>query len=205
MAFNNQKLTGAFLFISVIQVILFQVICQTVYPNYNAGNQAISDMGNWNLAGNFAAVFNISAILLGLLMVAGVYYFRRGLANRPFASLLTLVGVCNIGLGIVSEELIPSAHGLLFLVMSVCWVAAAVYSSRLVKAPFSYLSAGLGAVSLVAFILSLLGKFGGSVFVLGFGLGGLERLTVYPLWLWTLGFGAYLMGSSDTEVPIGKE
>jgi len=53
-------------------------------------------------------------------------------------------------------------------------------------------------------VLSLLGQRVSSSFALGLGTGGMERLVVYPLWLWTLGFGAYLIGESSDTTITGK-
>lgn len=204
MTFSNRNISGLLLFVGVVQVILFQTICQTVYPGYSVGQQAISDMGNWDLAGNYAAVFNLSAVLFGLLIITGAYFVRRELKSKLFVSLLALVGICNISLGVIAEE-ISRVHGILFLIMSVSWVVAAVLSYKFVKSPFSYLSVGLGSVSLLVFILSILGKYVSSGFIFGFGLGGIERLSVYPLWLWMLGFGAYLMNANNTPTQTHQE
>jgi len=204
MNLDNRKIAGLLLFVGVIQVFLFQIICETVYSGYSVGQQAISDLGNWSLAGNFAAVFNVSAILFGLFITAGAYFVWQGLRNRPFVSLLALVGVCNVGVGVVAEDISSSTHGLIYVIMSVSWTVAAILSYKFEKAPFSYVSIGLGAISLVMFTFSLLEKYAGSSFVFGFGVGGIERLSIYPLWLWTLGFGAYLMGAYSTEAPTWK-
>jgi hypothetical membrane protein len=203
MSFDNRKIAGALLFVGVVQVILLQIICQTVYPNYSVGQQAISDLGNWNLAGNFAAVFSVSAVLFGLFITAGAILVRNELKNRLFVSLLVLVGLCNIGVGVVAEE-ISRLHGIFFLIMSLAWVAAAILSYRLVKSPFSYLSVGLGTLSLVIFIFSILGEYVSSSWIFGFGIGGMERLSVYPVWLWTIGFGGYLMSVGSTTVQTTK-
>ena len=206
MTFGNEKIAGVLLFIGVVQVILFQIVCQTTYSGYNVGQQAISDLGNWSLAGNFAVIFNTSAVLFGLFIVLGAYFLWQKLRNRLFVSLLALAGVCNIGLGVVAEEIFPATHvhGLFYLIMSVSWAVAAILSYKFIKSPFSFVSICLGAFSLAVFILSFLGEYVSSSFVFGFGLGGVERLSVYPLWLWTLGFGAYLMGSPNSEARIGR-
>jgi hypothetical protein len=47
-------------------------------------------------------------------------------------------------------------------------------------------------------VLFMLGQ-GDSAFYLGLGLGGIERFVVYPLLLWMLGFGAYLIGDSSDK------
>jgi hypothetical protein len=40
---------------------------------------------------------------------------------------------------------------------------------------------------------------GDSAFYLGLGLGGIERVIIYPMALWLLGFGAYLIGDSSDK------
>jgi hypothetical protein len=97
--------------------------------------------------------------------------------------------------GVVAENIVPAVHSLFALIMFVSWAVAAVVSFRCWKSPFSYLSVALGAFSLLMLAFSLVQRVSPS-FLLGFGLGGVERLIVYPLWLWTLGFGAHLMGQS---------
>ena len=178
-----------------MQFVLITVVCETVYPGYIAGQQAISDLGNWNLAGHFAAVFSVSSILFGVLIIAGAYFIGQGFKTRRFSSLLALAGVGNVVVGVVAENIVPAVHSLFALIMFVSWAVAAVVSFRCWKSPFSYLSVALGAFSLLMLAFSLVQRVSPS-FLLGFGLGGVERLIVYPLWLWTLGFGAHLMGQS---------
>jgi hypothetical protein len=117
---------------------------------------------------------------------------------------LAMAGIGNVMVGVVAEEVIPSVHSLFALIMFVSWAIAALLCCKIVKPPFSYVSATLGAVSLLMLALYLPGQLVSPVFILGLGTGGLERLVVYPLWLWTLGFGAYLMGTSNTVTSTGK-
>jgi hypothetical membrane protein len=195
MNLHTQKIAGLLLFIAVTQFVLIEVVCETVYSGYIAGHQAISDLGNWNLAGNSAAVFSASSILFGVLIIAGAYFVRQGFKTRFFSSLLALAGVGNVVVGVIAENIVPAVHSLFALIMFVSWAVAAVVSFKFLKSPFSYLSVALGAFSFLMLAFSLVQRVSSS-FLLGFGSGGMERLIVYPLWLWTLGFGAYLMGQS---------
>ena len=195
MNLENRKIAGLLPFIAVMQFVLINIVCETVYSGYIVGQQAISDLGNWTLAGSFAALFNASSILFGVLIILGAYFVRQGSENRLFSSLLALAGVGNVVVGVVAENIVPSVHSLFALIMFVSWAAAAVVSFKFWKSPFSYLSVALGAFSLLMLASSLVQRVNSS-FLLGFGSGGLERLIVYPLWLWTLGLGAYLMGQS---------
>jgi hypothetical membrane protein len=201
---DNRKIAGLLLFVGVAQFILTKIVCETIYPGYLVGQQAISDLGNWGLAGNFAAVFSASAILLGVFIMAGAYFNGHGSKNRCFTALLAIAGVGNVVVGVVAENVIPSVHSIFALIMFASWAVAALLSYKFVKSPFSYVSVTLGAVSLLMLVLSLLGQRVSSSFALGLGTGGMERLVVYPLWLWTLGFGAYLIGESSDTTITGK-
>ena len=70
---------------------------------------------------------------------------------------------------------------------------------RYEKKPLSYISVILGAVAFLAIIFTTLGQRGFGSY-LGLGLGGMERLIIYPLLLCLLGYGVYLMGDSS-ETP----
>jgi hypothetical membrane protein len=198
---DNRKIAGLLIFVGVAQFILTKIVCETIYPDYLVGQQAISDLGNWGLAG-FAAVFAASSILLGVFIIAGAYFNGQGSKNRRFTALLAIAGVGNVTVGVVAENVIPFMHSLFALIMFVSWAVAALLSYKFVKPLFSYVSLTLGAVSLLMLVLSFLGQCVGSSFALGLGMGGLERLVVYPLWLWTLGFGAYLMGESSCNAEM---
>lgn len=204
MNWDNRKIAGLLLFVGVAQFTLTKIVLETIYPGYLVGQQAISDLGNWGLAGNFAAVFSASAILLGVFIMAGAYFNEHGSKNRCFTALLAIAGVGNVVVGVVAENVIPSVHSIFALIMFASWAVAALLSYKFVKSPFSYVSVTLGAVSLLMLVLSLLGQRVSSSFALGLGMGGMERLVVYPLWLWTLGFGAYLIGESSDTTITGK-
>ena len=73
---------------------------------------------------------------------------------------------------------------------------AAIGSSRVERAPFSYFSVVLGGIALLDLILYYI--LGNASPFAAFGLGGLERWIAYPILLWVTGFGGYLMGHSQT-------
>jgi len=83
-------------------------------------------------------------------------------------------------------------HSVFALFVFVFGAASAIMSYKFEKSPLSYISAILGAVMLAALALFI----SGPGFYLGLGLGGMQRFMIYPLLLWMLGFGAYLL-----EIP----
>ena len=74
---------------------------------------------------------------------------------------------------------------------------SALYAYKFTGVPFRYLSLVLGAVTLVmipAYIISP-HNVSGSIS------GMLERLIVYPYFLWLVGFGSYL-ASPQSKYPV---
>ena len=203
MNYNNKRTAGLLFVVGVVQFVLAIVISEAVYSGYSVGQQAVSDLGDWSLAGNNAAIFNASIILSGMLIIAGAYFIHRGFKNRLFTSLLVIYGVGGVGVGVVAENISLPVHSVFALVAMVSGAASAIMSYKFVKSPFSYVSVILGAVPLLALVLFLLGQ-GNSGFYLGIGLGGMERFVIYPVLLWLLGFGAYLIGESSNTTLTSK-
>jgi hypothetical membrane protein len=198
MNYDNKIIAGLLFFVGVVQFVLAFVISEAIYSGYSVGQQYMSDLGNWSLAGNSAAIWDASAILLGVFIIAGAYFIQRGFKNRLFTSLLVISGVGTVAIGVVAENISFPMHSVFALIAMVFGLASVIMSYKFEKSPLSYVSVILGAVMLSAIILFMLGQ-GSSGFYLGLGLGGMERFITYPYYLWMLGFGAYLIGnSSDT-------
>ncbi len=195
MDFNVKRITGLLFIVSVVQFIFATIICESVYSGYSVGQQVVSDLGNWNLAGNYSAIFNISIILMGILIIVGAYFIQRIFKSAftpVFMSLGVLLGVGYIGVGVFAEN-ISRLHNIFALIMFVFGAIFAIMSYKFVKSPFSHVSIILGVTSLLAYFLWMLG-LQMPVFHLGLGIGGMERLILYPILLWVLSFGAYLIG-----------
>lgn len=106
--------------------------------------------------------------------------------NNFLTVLFALAGAGAVGVG-----LFPETAGVLHLIVSFIafFFAAlsAIAASKLVKPPFTYFSVILGIASLAALALF------GLQFYMGLGPGGMERMIAYPVLLWAVGFGGYLM------------
>jgi hypothetical membrane protein len=199
MNYDNKKIAGLLFFVGAVQYVLGIVISEAVYSGYSVGQQVVSDLGDWNLAGNHAAIWNTSVILLGLFVIAGAYYIQRGFRKRLFTSLLVLNGVGWIGIGVFALNISSSLHNIFGLVGTfVFGWASVIVSYKFQKSPLSYLSVIFGAVMLVASILLESG------FYLGLGLGGMQRFAIYSFLLWMLGFGAYSIGESSNTTLTSK-
>jgi hypothetical protein len=97
-------------------------------------------------------------------------------------------GPMSVGLFTEKSEPIHSTASLLvFLFGSL----SAIYSFRVMKLPFSLISLFLGVMSLFALVLFASQQY------LGLGVGGMERMIVYPILMWTIGFSGYLFASPE--------
>jgi hypothetical membrane protein len=198
MNYDNKRIAGLLFIVAVVQYVLVIVISESIYPNYSVMEQMVSELGDWSLAGNNAAIFNTSAILWSILFIAGTFYIHRVLKNRLFTSLLAICGVGSIVPGFVALNISFEVHGLFAMVAFISAAASAIMTYKFVKSPLSYISVILGVATLSAMGLFMLGQ-GDSAFFLGLGLGGMERLALYPILFWMLGFGGYLIGNSSDK------
>jgi len=194
MNYDNKRIAGLLGFVAGVQFILAVIICEALYSSYSVGQQYISDLGNWSLAGNYAAIFNASIIIAGALGIASAYFIQQAFKNRLFTSLLMINSICNILIGVFAEDISMPAHGISALIGLILGLGATLMTYKFVKSPLSYAPIILGGAIIVALVLQASG------FYLGLGLGGIERLEIYPSLLWGLVFDAYLIGESSNTV-----
>jgi len=161
-------------------------VSEAFYPGYNLSENYISDLG----VGPSSLIFNISVFLLGALMVGGAFLLQRGFHDRIFTVFLILDAVGAMGVGVFPENLEPM-HSLSAVLIFLFGGVSALYSFRLVKQPFTLISIILGVWSLVASGLFAMEQY------LGLGVGGMERMIVYPVLMWIFGFSGYLLACSE--------
>lgn len=197
MLYDNRKLAGTLLFVGSVQWFLVIVIAEGLHPGYNSGVHYVSSLG----VGVTALFYNLSLVLLGVTIVAGAYIIQRAFGSRLFFVLFTITGLATIGVGLFPENVRPM-HGIVTPIALLFGGLSAIASYKLQKPPLSYASVVLGALSLVASILfyPYLGLPRESVTTyLGLGKGTMERIVIYPILLWTIGFGSHLISSNSRE------
>lgn len=180
----NGKVAGALIFVGATQFILGMLLAECLYPNYSVSENYISDLGR--LDATSAPVFNSSVFVLGLTVVAGAYFLRKIVQNKAFLSILILCGIGAMGVGIFPEDF-GIIHFIVSIIAFLFGALSAIASYKFQKPPLSYFAVILGVISLVALIL-----FGMEAY-LGLGKGGMERMIAYPILLWAIGFGGYLI------------
>ena len=180
------KAAGLLLFIGGVQSFLSVTISEALYPTYSTSQNFISDLG----IGPSALIFRSSTLLFGIIAFLSIYLIYQVLKPRLFIACLAFANIGMIG-GIFFTEDFPIIHSIFSLIFIAFAGAAAIASFKIVRTPLSYVSIILGVVSLSALILLVSGVF------LGLGKGGMERMCLYPILLWLIGFGGYLIGEGE--------
>jgi hypothetical membrane protein len=201
---NKSNITRAgLLFFLAGSIILMGIITsETFYPEkytYTTSDSMISDLGateppNSIITQPSATIFNFSMMIVGILILFGTYFLFGALNDKIAAILIGLLGLGALGVGIFPGNVNPQ-HPLFALTTFISGGLSAIYSYRLINSPFKYLSVLFG-------ITGLFFLFTATIFIPIMGGGGVERWVAYPIVLWLIGFGGYLMGLSSKEKDI---
>ena len=182
----SRKVAGSLILIGAAQFVVGMMIAEALYGDYSIRDNYISDLG----VGSSALVFNGSIFLLGLLTLVASYIFWRVVHARLITILILASAIGAMGVGIFTED-----AGVIHVIVSVVTFLfggiSAIAAYRLEKVPLNYISVILGITVLVALALFGTGNF------LGIGKGGMERMIAYPILLWAVAFGAYLVGVEE--------
>jgi hypothetical membrane protein len=193
MRVTNRALAGLFLFIGAAQFVVGMLVAEATYsgyPAYNIRENAISDLG----VGSTALLFNVSVFLVGVFTILGADFLHRVHRRMLFTIPFLLAGIGAIGVGLFPEN-VPTAHEVSALIAFLFGGIAAIVAYPLEKEPLNYISVLLGILGLMA-----LGLFVSGVFM-GLGFGGMERMIIYPVLLWEVSFGGYLVAAPDEPIP----
>ena len=144
-----------------------------------------------------AAIFDITMLVTGAMILAGAWFAYRALRSKAVLVPTALLGIGTLGVGAFPLTH-PTPHTLFALTAFVAGGIAVVLSSRVTTAPFRYLWMPLGTVALGATVLAL-DAFRTWTPMVELGEGGLERWIVYPIVLWLVAFGSYLMATPATR------
>jgi hypothetical membrane protein len=203
MSYSREKVAGAIFFIAVTQFTLGFIISEVLYPGYSVHDNYISDLG----VGPSSIIFNSSAFLLGLLALVATYFLRQVSNFKTVNRLLLLMAIGAMGVGVFTKDF-TVAHGAVSSMAFFFGGLSAIASFKVLKKPLSLISIALGAMTLGALVLFSSGMVASgsltsteaydSIFYLGLGPGGMERMIVYPLLIWLAGFAGHLVTERKT-------
>ncbi|MEM3851810.1 MAG: DUF998 domain-containing protein [Methanomassiliicoccales archaeon] len=176
---RDEHAAGILLTVGGIQFLIMMLVAETIYPSYSVSKNYISDLG----VGRTALLFNISIILLGLLIILSGYLLRS--FYLPLFPVFFLAGLGAALVGIFPENT-GEIHSLSALLVFAMGGIATYFILARVRSVLSLIWAVLGTIGLAALALFAAGHY------LGLGPGGMERMIAIPELLMLISFGAYL-------------
>jgi len=193
MSFDAHRVAGVFLFALAAQFMTVIMLAAAMVPGYDFRGGAISDLGVFT---ETALLFNSSLVLVGVFNLVGGYAFYRTHGKRWLLAVFALASVGAIVAGLVPLDA-GDLHTLGALLAFVFFNVEAIGTATRLSGVMRVLAVVAGTVGLVFVGIMIVGD-GGNTAVFGpIGHGGAERMIIYPVMIWLVAFGGYLLGSSD--------
>ena len=183
-------------------ILLGSITGEALYPRiFTTHTNTLSHLGATEPPNSLAlqpsaAIFDTTMLVAGALILLGTWLGYRAMRTKSFAIPTGLLGLGVLGVGIFPLTA-PSQHTIFALTAFYAGGLGVIMSSRLTVAPFRYLWLTLGSVSLVAITLGVFFLQWGPIAALGEG--GIERWNAYPIVLWLVAFGSYLIAGSPPQ------
>lgn len=196
---RDQKAAGLLLSSAGVAILMGSITAEALYPRtFTTHTNTLSHLGATEPPDSIAlqpsgVIFDTTMLIAGALILLATWLGYRALRKKSFAIPTGLLGLGVLGVGIFPLTA-PGPHTIFALTAFYAGGLAVILSSRLSVAPFRYLWMTLGSVSLVAITVGVFFLEWGPIAALGEG--GIERWNAYPIVLWLVAFGSYLMTGS---------
>ncbi len=187
--------SGALFFLSGSMVLMGIITAEAMYlAGYSTTRSQISDLGSTVPPARLiyqpsANIFNGTMLAAGFMVLIGVWYvhqfFRKWLVSIP----LSLFGLGLVGIGFFPGNHAPY-HGMSAMLAFQSGGVSAITAATVSSAPFRYFGISFGFIALTAWFTAV---FSPNLLFPFIGDGGTERWVAYPIMLWLIGFGGYLM------------
>jgi hypothetical membrane protein len=190
---------GLMLFISGAEFLILMMAGEAVYSGYSVHANAISDLGA--VGTSSFPVYAPAVFGWGLFWLLGGYYLCKN-SRRGALTLNLLPGAGILLVAIFPENVSLIAHSVGSVVGIFGGLVVVLLSYRRVPSPLKYLFAFLAILGLLGALVEF-GAYNSSFELQTLGPGGWERVIVYPLLIWEIGFGGYLL-SGNRESSAGQ-
>lgn len=196
---DRHPLIGPLMWISSIQYLVVQTITAMAWKTvpYSWANNMISDLGNTTcslfkgrgICSPLHDLMNVSFVIMGVTMFMGsvlIYQeLRKKLSLKIGFSLMALAGIGFILVGLFPENISAFLHSFgAFLIFTVSNVSLVVLGLALSLHMSDKIRWCVILSGLIALIAAILPDY--------LGVGGMERLIVYPQTIWIIIFGTYM-------------
>jgi hypothetical membrane protein len=183
--------------IAGIQFMLMVSISETLYPGYNTAIYTLSSLADLPIHEPSATIFNATVFIAGLLVLVSSYLIYKQFEGKIFPVLLGLLGIGAMGVGIFPGYT-GNTHVIFAMTCFIFGSLALLTSFTILRDSWlKYIISVLGAIAFVDILLVIFMQDSSPFMVLG--VGGTERLIVYPVILGIIALGGYLSGSIPIE------
>ncbi len=180
-----------------IGVVMSIITNEALYPRrYSTFSNTISDLSGTEpphsvMLQPSRSIFIVTMLVAGTLVLLGVWFLAQAIERRRLVIAMSIFGVSLVGIGIFPGN-VEGWHPLFALACFLSGSVAAIMSRKVIDGAFRYVATALGVTALLAlgFGLESLEHWGPQE---ALGRGGIERWIAYPVLLWLVGYGAYLM------------
>jgi hypothetical membrane protein len=188
-----RRRAGILLAVLSAQFMTVIMLAAAMVPGYDFGASAISDLGVFP---ETAWLFNASLVLVGLLNVAGGYYYYRVHGKRWLFGAFVLAGLGAVVAGAIPLDA-GDLHSLGALFAFLFFNVQAIGAATQVRGAMRYASVLAGVVGIAFLGIMIVGDAGNPAVFGAINHGGAERMIVYPAMLWLVAFGGYLLGQGE--------
>jgi len=209
---TDARIAGIMFTSAGIIFLILTTASEAIYPNFSLQTNSISDMAA--IGTQTTAIEEVAILGLAIPWIVGAFYLFRNTGKKSLMFLNLLPGIGAFLAALSPENVNIAIHSVGALLAFPFGAIAAILSYRMIHSPFKYFSVGLGALSLIATLVTFLGQwiigpcgtcvgntpgYVQSLNKLLLGLGGWESMIIYPLIIWLIGFGNYLLGLRKAE------
>jgi hypothetical membrane protein len=179
-----------------IGLVMSWLTAEALYPQtYTTHANSLSNLGateppNSVVLQPSAGIFDGTLLVAGPMLMAAAYLTFRAFRMKRVSIPLAVFGLGVFGVGVFPLTN-PSAHTIVAVIAFVFGGVTVILASTIAPPVFRYVWMALGFVSLVAITLAFVAEQWGPIATLG--LGGVERWNTYPIALWLVAFGSYLL------------
>jgi hypothetical membrane protein len=176
-----------------IMAMLLTAASEAAYAGYSVRLDAISGLGG---AGSPTELFwDTQLLIVGILWLADSYLLFHGKGKTLNSAVFYLAGAGLIMVSVSPYNVYPVSHYIGAQFVFLFGALSCISGYRMTSGPMKVISLASGIISVSAY----LSGYAGAYSVLGSG--GLERMIFYPVFLWEICFGGYLLnkGASSAD------
>ncbi len=183
--------------IAGIQFMLLVSIAETLYPGYNTRIYDLSSLADLPIHEPSATIFNITVFIAGLFILVASYLIYNRFRGKVFPALLGILGIGAMGVGIFPGYT-GNIHTIFAMISFIFGSLALLTSFTILRdSLLKYVIPVLGAIAFIDILLVIFLQEANPF--MAFGIGGTERLIVYPVILGIIAMGGYLTGPVQSE------